>query len=250
MISLIARGSDVDETNRALLTDCVLVGIPKPKTTKLRPLAMGEALLKLAGSIAVSGSLEALQEKFASLQYGLKKAGTEEIINEARAYINDPSNSEHCIVTIDCENAFNSIFRTCISEAVRDPAFRNLAPLFDLCYSRPSRLLVRNPDMCWTIIPSTQGGRQGDSCMPAFFCLGIHSILQAIADRHNIVIKAYLDDITIYGGVASCTEATLEIEQMLKDIGLIINRTKSHVYGTNYWLSTSAPEGSKSWEHG
>ena len=63
-------------------------------------------------------------------------------------------NSLHVIVGIDFSNAFNSIHRSVIAKEVRDK-FPEVTSWFDLCYGKPSKLLVKGGDP----VSSERGGR-------------------------------------------------------------------------------------------
>ena len=198
----------------------------------VRHISLGEALLRVAGSVLLAWKLEALQKHFAashcrSGQYALQEGGAEHIVHKIRALLRGDSNM--VCIALDAKNAFNSIERDSIlSQLVGE--FAPLRGYFKTAYSRNSRLLFRSGSV-WEEIVSCRGGKQGDTAMPAFFSLGIHPVIVDIGLKFGVSVFGYLDDITIVGRPDQAIAAVLEIERRLKLIGLDLNKTKCEVYG-------------------
>ena len=137
--------------------------------------------------------------------------------------------SELVCVTLDARNAFNSIFRSALLEALVGP-FSSLRGYFRSAYAASSRLLFRSED-AWIVISSTCGGKQGDTAMPALFSLAIHPCFVDVGALFDIHIFGYLDDITIVGRPGRVALAIPEISARLFRIGLNLNTSKCDVYG-------------------
>ena len=130
------------------------------------------------------------------------------------------------LVTIDLRNAFNAIHRSKVLEAVHSYGLLDLYNLVHFLYGTPSKLLSQ-------FIPelfSSNGVRQGDPLGPVLFSLGIHPVLTALAEAHpNVMIWAYIDDITLLGTPEDVVKLVEDLERGLVDYGLQVRRDKSVV---------------------
>ena len=152
------------------------------------------------------------------LGYGVK-GGAEAAVHAARLYLHnlDPSRA---LVKLDFCNAFNSIRRDKMLEAVQ-----RLAPqLFCLvhsAYSLPSSLFWGDK-----VIQSSEGVQQGDPLGPLLFCLTIHQLCSQLKSELNLF---YLDDGTL-GGSEEVLRHDLEVvEREGAELGLKLNHLKSEV---------------------
>ena len=94
----------------------------------------------------------------------------------------------HAVVKLDISNAFNTIRRDRMLEAVCDLA-PEIYPLVHSTYSTPSTIF-------WSdhTIKSSEGVQQGDPLGPLLFCLSLH---RHCAGLRSAFCVMYLDDITI-----------------------------------------------------
>ena len=187
---------------------------------------MGEVLLRIAGTLLISKHLGSLRQHFDRRQFALEKNGAETIVHAVRKRVRE--DDDVCVVALDCANAFNTLNRDAIKKALAGQ-FSGMRGFFKTAYSKPSRLLLRSGDS-WKIIDSSHGGKQGDSAMPAFFSLAIHSAIEG--NHTGVDVFAFMDDITIVGNAKLAGPVIKEIEQKLADVGLKLNRKKCEVYGT------------------
>jgi hypothetical protein len=211
------------------LTSCRLFGITK-SATALRPIAIGDAIVKLASVCMMRKYMPVIAPIFKGLQFGVgEKGGAEHIVHHAR------DNLEHgaantVICTLDCMNAFNSVTRSAIVEAIRcHPNLRPLVPLFLFEYGNHSDLISDG-----FAIKSETGVRQGSVLGPLWFSLAIHAQLAQVHRRYSkkdVKIWMYLDDITLLGPVEAVRDAQEEITAELLKMGLRIHRGKCE------WLS-------------
>ena len=144
-----------------------------------------------------------------------------------RKKLDDP---RYCVATIDCSNAFNRIARKSILAQLRGP-FSGMLGYFRFAYGKESRLLFKKKDGTWAHIPSSRGGKQGDTAMPAFFALGMHPAIEGLATE-DLFPKGFLDDISVVGLPDQVLNAVRVIEERLHHLGLELNRSKCEVYGT------------------
>lgn len=224
LVQKIIDGQSVNSAN--LVTDAVIIGLPKPDGG-IRPIAMGETILRLAGTILVAKNLKILRAHFADTQFALEEGGAEKIIHQCRKRIREDKQS--VIITLDCKNAFNSLTRSSILEQLTG-IFSPMRGYFQFAYGSTSRLLFRKFEK-WSILSSSCGGKQGDTAMPAFFSLAMHPVIRDIASKYNVSCFAYLDDITIVGRADHAVKAAQEIERRLASIGLYLNKSKCDVFG-------------------
>ena len=176
------------------LTRSRLVAIPKANGG-VRPIAVGEVILKLAEIVLLQRHEKKLLHIFSPWQYGvIAKAGCERIIHQLTKHYQDGC----AILSVDLRNAFNSPSRDEIAKALF--AFASLRPfqrLFAAEYCNPSELLYygRNGELK-AILKSSAGVRQGSPLSSMLFCTFMQPILATIAQEFpTLKIYAFIDDI-------------------------------------------------------
>jgi len=190
-----------------------------------RPIAMPSLFAKLAALISFERTKGNMLKIFGDMQFGaLRRQGAETIIIQSReAFRGDRTK---VLVTIDLRNAFNSIQRSKVLEAVHHYQLEDLYNLTHVMYGTPSRLL--SPIIQGLM--SSNGVRQGDPLGPVLFCLGIHPTLTALSAAHpNVKIWAYIDDITLHGTPDEVASFVADLETRLAALGLQVRRDKSWV---------------------
>ena len=120
------------------------------------------------------------------LSYGVR-GGAEAAVHAARKFLQNLEDG-HALVKQDFTNAFNSIRRNKMLEAVPDLA-PSIHPLAHSAYSTSSSLLWDN-----TIIKSAEGVQQRDPLGPLLFCLAIQ---RHCSQMMSPLCLMYLDDVTI-----------------------------------------------------
>ena len=96
------------------LTRSRLIAIPKTNGG-VRPVAVGEVIMKLAGSVLVQRFEFTLQPLFSPIQQGvMAKSGCERVIHTLNFLYKEGS----CIMSIDVKNAFNAPSRNDLARAV------------------------------------------------------------------------------------------------------------------------------------
>ena len=126
------------------------------------------------------------------LGYGVK-GGAEAAVHAARSYVLDsqlhpPDQQDRYLLKLDFCNAFNSIRRDKMLQAVREFA-PDLFPLAYSSYASPSLLFWSDK-----VIKSAEGVQQGDPLGPLLFCLTIHPFVSLLSSE---LCVWYLDDGTL-----------------------------------------------------
>ena len=173
-----------------------LLALPKPDN-KIRPIAMGEIILKLAGILLLQRYEKTLPPLFAPFQYGvMMKNGCEKVIHE----LTDLYNTGHAILSVDLTNAFNSPSRDEIAKCVFGMStLRPFRRIFTAEYAEPSELLFYGADGKFAgTIQSSAGVRQGSPLSTLYFCAMLQPILETLAEEFpGVQIFAFVDDINM-----------------------------------------------------
>ncbi len=198
----------------------------KKKPSGVRPIACGESITRVICRWALSAiSPDAV---LLPQQFGVgSPGGVEPVVWSAADVISSPGC--HGLLSIDFSNAFNTVSRHRIAEAVRTH-LPVLFSLVKLLYHEPSPLLVRHEDGVETMHSAT-GVRQGDPLGPLLFSLAITPLVKRIkeewaVDQH---VWAYLDDIFLEVRDQSAAESLVEhlgSEDVQRAYGLRVNAAK------------------------
>ena len=125
-------------------------------------------------------------------------------------------------VKVDFRNAFNTVRRDSILEAVAK-YLPELLPYATSTLSGPSDLHFGS-----FTLQSEEGAQQGDPLGPLYFCLAIIELLKAMKSE---LVLAYLDDITLGDNTDTVLGDFMLLESAAHRLGLEINREKCEVVG-------------------
>ena len=187
------------------------------KSGGIRPIAVGYTWRRIAAKCANSFALGRVADYLQPLQVGVGvKGGCEAAVHATRRFI-ESMPDDHVVAKLDFSNAFNSLHRGPMLEAVNS-VLPELNSFCGLSYGQPSILRYGNHR-----IQSSEGVQQGDPLGPLLFCLTLHPLLNSLNADLRI---GYLDDLTL-GGIQSTVEEDVNrlIEESGK-IGLNINISK------------------------
>jgi hypothetical protein len=124
---------------------------------------------------------------------------------------------DNVIVKLDFSNAFNSIHRDAMLQAIRS----SVPEIYSFChlsYSNSSFLKFGS-----RMIISDEGCQQGDPLGPLHFCTTIHPMLQSLSSE---LIIGYMDDITLGGTTTAVANDVNIIKSKGFSIGLNLNSIK------------------------
>jgi hypothetical protein len=163
----------------------------------VRPIAVGEVLLKLVGRAIGRQLREQFQQALQPFQFGVATpGGCEAVVHGVRAHLD--VHPDHVLLQTDVENAFNCIHRSAIFSELRE-RMPQLVPFFRATYGFEG-MLVYVREAGPVLIPSATGVRQGDALSMPFFALGSAPVLRETASMVQEVFPAAVaDDCTLLG---------------------------------------------------
>lgn len=163
----------------------------------VRPVAVGELFYRLAMKAIFAANFR--RDMLSPNQFGVgSKGGVEPIVQAIhRAADHDDALPYTHLFALDAVNAFNSLQRHSLAEAVRKHA-PQLQRVAAWAHNFSAPLLVRHGDEISTIL-SSEGVRQGDPMSTLWFSLAIRDTVNGLQDMlgPDHLVLAYLDDIFI-----------------------------------------------------
>ena len=186
----------------------------------VRPISVSCTLRRLVAKVAGSKVMEEMGDLLAPQQLGFGvKGGAEAAVHALRLYLCDP-NPGKAVLKLDFQNAFNSICRDKMLDAVREHV-PELHPFIHSAYSLPSSLFWSDKT-----IQSAEGVQQGDPLGPLLFCLSIHHMGTQLESELSLL---YLDDGTLGGSMENLRHDLEVVEQEGARMGLQLSREKSEI---------------------
>ena len=217
-----------DELTREIITLGKLISLvkdgPTPaepnKKTDVRPIVVGEFLDNLFGAIA----MDLTGKDNPPWQRGLASAaGARESYQAAQQWFVEGA----VLLTLDNKNAFNSVWRSAILQALlqRRDSHDRLLKYFRFRYARPTTLVATGRDGNIHKLLSDDGTAQGNHPAGYLYCLPQDDVLQRVAPEDP---KAgYMDDVTLrFDRADVALDRFLVIEKAYATIGLTLNRSK------------------------
>lgn len=186
----------------------------------IRPIAIGYTWRRIAAKCANSYATALLSHYFQPIQLGVgTPGGCEAAVHSTRRFV-ESMPEDHCVVKLDFSNAFNSLHRDVMLEAVS----AKVPGIYKFCYlsyNKPSELIYHG-----LTIHSQEGPQQGDPLGPLLFCAAINPLLQSLACKFKL---AYIDDITLGGPKAQLARDVEDIRRKGRDFGLQLNDKKCEI---------------------
>jgi hypothetical protein len=188
----------------------------------IRPIAVGLTLRRLVAKTAALIASPACAPLLAPSQLGVgAKGGAEAVVHAARRFL-DANVEGRAFVKLDFTNAFNSIRRDCVLEAVAN-SYPDLLPFVASAYGSPSTLWLGD-----NFISSEEGVQQGDPLGPLLFCLTVQPLLSQSGCEF---VTGYLDDVGLGDTVPRLLERVPVLEAKALALGLTLNHSKCEILG-------------------
>ena len=176
----------------------------------VRPIAVGEVWRRWAAKCAMSSVSQKMANYFCPIQMGVGiRDGAVATVHAAQSLIREyQSDRSLVLLKIDFANAFNTISRNYMLQAVRQHC-PEIYTWVQFCYSDHSQLYVDGYD----IITSASGVQQGDPLGPLLFALTLHEIVFPLSrDFPELKLFSwYLDDGVIIGEIAMVQRVLAEL---------------------------------------
>jgi hypothetical protein len=238
VVQLLVRG-DAPLEIAPHMAGAALHALPKPGGD-VRPIAVGETLRRLASKCLCQAVREPAQRWLSPLQLGVAVSlGAEAAVHTARNWFHRNSgHANKAFLTIDFENAFNSVDRAAMLREVR-LRLPGLAPYAEWCYGHHSRLLFDGEPLT-----SEAGVQQGDPLGPLLFSLAVQPALRAVRsgpwDQQPELAFAYLDDVCLAGSLPQLRTALARLRPAKSAWRSTQPSASSSQHPTTAWLTHTA----------
>jgi hypothetical protein len=230
------------------LLESLLVGLAKTKdgvpTGDVRPIAIGEVWYRLAMICALVQKGHEVGVALGYLQVGVGTKGGVDAVAHAVVTALE-SDEENVALSVDCENAFNTLDRSAMFAAVK-ARMPELLPVVQWAYGAGTPLHIVGAPAGTAPIWSQRGVRQGDPAGPLLFGLTLQRILEAaVAVSPDAPPLSYLDDLTLVGKPTAVQCAWDQLRgdgpDSLRAVGLKVRPDKCGVYGGSGLPSRQRP---------
>jgi hypothetical protein len=227
-----------------------------PGSVQVRPIAIGCTMRRAAAKMVLAQQVQPMTSYFvtpSAAQFAVScTSGAECPPTLARSHVE--AHPDHVILTLDCKNAFNSVDRSTILQAVREH-FPTTLPFVLQSYGVDAPLLLRLSETWpastplpdgWAFVgdgrntvtlPSSQGVQQGDGLGTFLFACALQPVLEGVARDHpGVDVSAFADDGLMLGPAQEVLTAFRDIRARLAAIGLVVVARK-----TLLWSPTQLP---------
>ena len=186
-------------------------------TGGLRPIAVGYTLRRLTSKCASAAVAGKLSTYLAPRQLGFGvPGGCEAAVHATRRFLQSMP-EDNIVVKLDFSNAFNSLRRDCMLQAVNN-VIPELYRYCCLAYSQSTLLSFGQ----YTVL-SQEGTQQGDPIGPLLFCITVHPLLQSMSSCFNV---GYLDDFCLGGAEQTVAKDIDAVMNLGATMGLNLNTSK------------------------
>ena len=218
-------------------TESRLVLIEKPGVTDLRPIAIGDSLIRAFGKVLSRNQKDHALQCLQGTQFGVHVKGGAEIvaqfcrmaerkIKHAEWVDDDNVNDELMIIAYDIKNAFGTASRSIIEQGVIT-FMPQIHQAFRFLYGCESKVFHDDGTEVATI---KTGVRQGDPMAAIFFCLGMKVLLDEIPLVENQgKLVAYMDDVSAFGKRSEMIRVAVQLKEQFRRGGMEMNGIKSAI---------------------
>ena len=240
ILERIANGEAGPAASAALLTarllplaDVAPLGEEEPAEPKLRPIACGDILLRLASALVNELVKEQAVAYFGKLQQGCGAPGGAQA---AGSHDLHALKGGHLLVSLDVASAFPKVARVAIARQLDTSAARGLRP----AVAHARWLLGANPMLIGGapgevrgVFRQVTGIQQGCALSPFMFCLAIHEHLrEAVNADASVSVCGYVDNASLAGPPVPTLEAAaafIEALQSRPEGDMSVKWTAHHV---------------------
>ena len=202
------------------------------KAGGIQPIAVGYTWRHIAARCANTYAITKLADYFALFQLGVGvRCGCEAAVHATRRFVQRMPNY-YVIAKLDFTNAFNSLHRDSMLEAV----FQNIPEIYKFChlaYGKASFLRYGS----WTVV-FEEGTQQGDTLGPLLFCLTIQPLLSSLDSE---LVIGYIDDITLGGSFSSVHNDVVLIKSRGLNAGCVLNINKCELISPSPCSCSQSP---------
>ena len=204
-----------------------LFATAKPKGG-VRPIAVGEVLRRLTAKCLAKAANAEARDFLCPHQLGVATSGgLEAIVHATKMTVKKCSEHGHQgVLTVDFENAFNTLDRTEILLQVRN-RLPGLSAFVEFTYGHHSHLLFED-----VILNSEKGVQQGDPLEPLIFAVTLHSLVESLkSEVPGLTLNCwYLDDGICAGDEDSLLKALEFITSNGLHLGLKVKHSKCELW--------------------
>eukprot|EP01034_Spumella_vulgaris_P028088 gene28088-34890_t len=261
LVNLAIQG-DLPEWYFKFIASANLVALSKGQSGDVRPIAMGSVWRKIISRCLLAFYKTEIATQFSLYQYGVgTTAGCEVVMARVEALL--MRNPTFVLLKTDFQNAFNSIHRKAVLDAVARQ-FPGMLPFVASVYAPHSDLWTPISPLQRASISSSEGVQQGDVLGSFLFCLTIHPMIQELnrilREQHDITMRdvpelerpehgellALADDTTLCCEQTDVAFIWPLLKQKSASLGLILADRKSELYcpsGSQHIDKSIAPPG-------
>ena len=205
-----------------------LTALLKPNQ-RIRGIASGDSFRRLVSKSLARQYQQELRAAVYPHNVGMcDRSGTDTAIHAIR-YLTDRY-PDKVVISIDGVGAFDHVSRARMFEhLLSDPKLSSLVPFVRQWYGEDTQYRWIDDTGACHIIRQADGGEQGDSLMPALFCLGFHPALEELHAELPVgaVLIAYLDDAYIvcnHSEVVDCVVLATNIFRLVSHIDVHLGK--------------------------
>jgi hypothetical protein len=215
-----------------LIASANLVALAKGNSGDVRPIAMGSVWRKIISRSLLAYYKDEITEHFALYQYGVgTSAGCEVVLARVRQLLEQSPTA--VLLKTDFSNAFNTIYRKSVLEAVVK-FFPGMLPFVASVYIPKAELWAFIDSRKRAAIPSAEGVQQGDVFGSFLFCLTIHTMLlelnRILRANGNGEILGLADDTSLVCEQADVMTVWPTLQERSAALGLQLAPHKCAVY--------------------
>ena len=199
---------------------------------KVRPIALGEALPKLAQATLLDTIGDKLRRVFEPRQLSVRVPGGAETLARAlRAWTR--GDAGRALLQVDLKNAYGRMYRSRTLEAVRTkcPA---LAPQLAQQWERGATWAWTKVNGVWTTFLSERGGWQGSPDSNPVFCMDLEAAFdEADLEKLQVARVGYADDTFLDGHASDLERAWPAAMEALTRHGHEVQPAKCHLWAAD-----------------